>query len=176
MKAVKIIGDVLFYLVMILIVIGAFLFAHDKNPQKTIFGYRVYEVLSASMEPSIQKGALAVVKAVDSSDIKQGDIVTFYPNQQTNTTVTHRVAASFFDGTELFFQTKGDAAPGMDEPVSAAQMIGVVQFSIPFLGAWIGWIRNHFMVSVILALGAVLIGLLFPKLVKRKRVVPSTSN
>ncbi len=97
-----------------------------------IFGYRMYHVLSGSMEPKLMVGSLIYVKEGKPEDVKEGDIIAFYASQDGGI-ITHRVQKNqIVSGT---FTTKGDANEREDPmPVSYDDYIGTVRFHIPHLG------------------------------------------
>ena len=68
-----------------------------------LLGYRVFTVISGSMEPKYSVGDLIYVKQVDPDGIKKGDIITFVLNEQL-TVATHRVEA--VDAENRCFYTK----------------------------------------------------------------------
>jgi signal peptidase len=96
-------------------------------------GMGTFVVTGSSMEPAIQKGALAIVEPVSPSAISRGDIITFEHYGQMT---THRVIA--IDGSNAAsptFTTKGDANTVADpEPVHFPGQVGVYRASIPLLG------------------------------------------
>ena len=55
-----------------------------------IMGYRVYTVITGSMEPELSVGDMLYVKPVDPSTIKVGDDITFVLNEDL-VVATHRV-------------------------------------------------------------------------------------
>ncbi len=103
------------------------------------FGMQPNVVLSGSMEPVIQTGAMAYVnKNVDVSQIKTGDIIAFHVN---DTQVTHRVMAKNDD--KKIFITKGDANKTIDfAPVKYDQFVGKTEFSIPYFGYLMTYIHS----------------------------------
>jgi signal peptidase len=96
-------------------------------------GMGTFVVTGSSMEPAIQKGALAIVEPVSPSAVSRGDIITFEHYGQMT---THRVIA--IDGSNAAsptFTTKGDANTIADpEPVHFPGQVGVYRASIPLLG------------------------------------------
>ena len=99
------------------------------------FGRQIYVVRGGSMEPAIPLGSVVVVQAVDAANVQVGEIVTYRTRQ--GTVVTHRVTA-INDGSELSFQTKGDASASADPmPVPAAEIVGSVEYTVPGLGYFI---------------------------------------
>jgi signal peptidase len=92
-------------------------------------------ILSGSMEPNLPVGSLAVVRPVDPADIRVGDVVTYLPNPDDPTAITHRVIAIDHrqDGTRTFI-VQGDANASPDDPVQEQQVRGTVWYAIPWLG------------------------------------------
>ena len=74
-----------------------------------VFPYRVYTVLSGSMEPTIPVGAQVVVVRVNAADILVGDIITFDRPSNPGVLITHRVIEVEPDGKGgTQWITKGD--------------------------------------------------------------------
>lgn len=79
-----------------------------KYPNKIpdVFGYKFFIVLSDSMETTIEKGDLVVVKMVDSNTLDKNDIIAF---RFDNFVVTHRIVkVNLNEQGEKYFVTKGD--------------------------------------------------------------------
>ena len=103
-------------------------------------------VLTGSMRPTLQPGDVAVVRGIEPSKVCQeigiGQIVTFMPNPDDASLVTHRVVAktvgSFDDGTRCRLITQGDANNAADQPVSPVQVRAVFMYAVP----WLGWVRQ----------------------------------
>ena len=49
------------------------MFASSRTPDKSLFGYRYYDVLTGSMEPAYSVGDLIFVKITDADNINVGD-------------------------------------------------------------------------------------------------------
>ncbi len=133
-KILKKINDIILrieYLILIIIII--------LNVIPYCFGMQPNVVLSGSMEPVIQTGAMAYVnKNVDVSQIKTGDIIAFHVN---DTQITHRVIEKN-DDTKTFV-TKGDANKTNDfAPVGYNQFVGKTEFSIPYFGYLMTYIHS----------------------------------
>ena len=156
-KVGKIVGDVVFVLLIVALLLGSLMFALNQNPDKTFLGFRAYNILSSSMEPVLGKGDLVIVKAVPAEELQNGDIVTYYPTDEVGTTVTHRVVNTMMKDGQVFIETKGDAVDQTDPMFPGDAVIGVVVFHIPLLGGVISLIQNHLLVSiavVVLAMAA----------------------
>ena len=106
-----------------------------KNKVPAVFGLSFLQVATGSMEPTIPAGAVIVVHKTDASDVKVGDIITFYSPDPAILDMpnTHRVTAIREKNGATFFTTKGDAGV-QDDPyeVRGERLIGVykTQFSI----------------------------------------------
>lgn len=86
------------------------------------------------MEPAIPTGSIVFVKSVPAEDIQEGDVITFADSPRSPTT-THRVIEKFQGENSIRFRTKGDANEDPDpEPVYRQEIVGVVIFSVPYLG------------------------------------------
>lgn len=99
-----------------------------------LLGYQIYSVLTSSMTPALPVGCAVYVKACDPATLKTGDIVTYSLGTGSAVTETHRVVSN--DPASGKLATKGDANAGEDiYPVRYSQVLGVVTFSVPCLGA-----------------------------------------
>jgi signal peptidase len=102
----------------------------------------VMAVVSNSMDPTLKKGDLVVVKGVSPEDIKIGDIIVYH-NPLQGVAVVHRVIDIRKDGGKLIFYTKGDnnrtnrlsdQEAGIAPPVREQWVKGIVVLTIPKLG------------------------------------------
>ena len=84
----RIVGNVLFYLVMALVLVGAFWFSRSKDPTKSIFGFRFYYIQTPSMEPEIPVGSAIFTRYTDPENIRVGDVITYYLE---DTSISHLV-------------------------------------------------------------------------------------
>lgn len=126
-------------------------------------GLNVYTVLSGSMEPTYHVGSLIYVKKVDTSTLKDGDVITFMLDEDT--VATHRivdVVPDEDDPSELRFQTKGDANEDVDGSlVYYKNVIGTPVFTIPMLGYLASFIQSPPGTYAAIAVGALIILLVF---------------
>lgn len=143
-----------------------------------LLGYRVFTVISGSMEPKYSVGDLIYVKEADPETIKAGDVITFVLNEEL-TVATHRV--EYVDTENRHFYTKGDANETVDaSPVHYNNVIGIPQFSIPLLGYVSNFIQNppgtYITIGVCLVL---IIAVFVPDLIKKepeKKTVENNSS
>lgn len=125
-KLLKIIGDVLFViLIIIMLIIGISFLPLPKN-------YKIYSVTSGSMSPNIKVGSLILVKPLKNYSVN--DIVTMKTSEPKKT-LTHRIVGKITRNNQFVFETKGDANKSKDlENLLSQNIIGKVFFVIPYLG------------------------------------------
>ncbi|MFU1780760.1 signal peptidase I [Haloarcula japonica] len=118
---------------VLLIVVGVFV--ATAVPQ-AVGADESYVVLSSSMSPAIEAGSVVFVNSVPPADISEGDVITYDRSPGgTTSRVTHRVVNVIAEDGQRQFRTKGDANEDPDpEPVSSAAVVGVVTFSVPYIG------------------------------------------
>lgn len=149
-KRWKIVGDIFFYLVMILLVIISTIILRAKylGIQPSIIGYKFYVVLTGSMSPAIKPGDLVIVKGVLPSEVNKGDIITF-KSSPSNNIITHRVK-EIVKEESIKFITQGDANNAQDlNPVEEHMVQGKVVKSISRLGAILENVKSNMMAIVI---------------------------
>jgi signal peptidase len=93
-------------------------------------------VESESMEPTLYRGDLVIVRAVDVQTLQVGDIIIFNASSwsSSNVPVVHRIIQILNVSGELQFVTKGDNNPGPDDPTPASHVLAKVVGSIRYLG------------------------------------------
>lgn len=143
----KILLKILNYLIvvlLILIIVGTLL---NKGGAPTIRGYKVLNVLTGSMEPSINIGDLILVKETPIKELKLEDIIT-YKTENNSTLVTHRINKINENGT---FITKGDANNTEDiGEVCEEQIQGKIVFKVRKLGGIMIFLKQNIVVVIIL--------------------------
>jgi len=101
------------------------------------YGVKTLAVLSNSMAPNIQKGSMVFVAPVKPEDIITGDFISYTINDEQ--LVTGRVTE--IDDANKLFTVEDDlsgASGAMQVPYN--KMIGVVKFSMPFMGYLLGYV------------------------------------
>lgn len=125
---------VLIILLPILFVNGVILIDSLIHPDEIpgFFGWKPFIVLSSSMETEIYSGDLAIVKEVDTKEIKKNDIIAF---EENGVVITHRVVDIIEENDETKYVTKGDNNEAADnELVTPDQVEGVYIHKIARLG------------------------------------------
>lgn len=105
----------------------------DKDKVPSVFGYKPFIVLSGSMESSILKGDLVIVKITDPTTLEVDDIIAFRDEQDTVT--THRIIEIVTNDGVPYFVTKGDNNDSQDQNLVAYEDVeGIYQLRIPKVG------------------------------------------
>jgi len=131
----KVVGIiVLIILLPILFINGVILVDSLIHPDEIpgFFEWKPFIVLSSSMESEIYSGDLAIVKEVDTKEIKKNDIIAF---QENGIVITHRVVDIVEEEGETRYVTKGDNNEVADNDlVKPEQVEGVYIKKISRLG------------------------------------------
>jgi len=101
MKVLKTLGQVVLFVILIL--------------------FRIYRVISGSMQPALQIGDVIIIKKAN--NYAEKDIIT-YDNGLT--TITHRIKS--INGDEII--TEGDANDAPDKPITKDRILGKYFFRI----------------------------------------------
>ena len=144
---------ILYYIINALsvLIIAAALFAllsvvlTGRSGAPNILGHSLFRVVSGSMEPTIKKSDMIIVKRCGAEEVELGDVISFYSRDPAlNSAVnTHRVTAIEGEGSTRVFTTKGDANALEDKyTVGGNELIGVVVFHSSFLGKLSGLVSN----------------------------------
>ena len=151
MKALKIIRSIFVWLMvalavfmMIFTIVSVSTFDRaDRN----LFGYKAFIVLSDSMSKTdFNAGDLVLVKEVDPSTLKEGDIIA-YTSQNTSNygeTVTHKIRKITTDANgEPGFVTYGTTTDTDDETVvTYPYVLGKYSSRIPKVGAFFQFLKS----------------------------------
>ena len=149
----KVWGIVSWVLVCVVVLAAVFLMG------SRLLGYRVFNIVSGSMEPVYRVGDLIYVQEVDPNTIQPGDVITFVLNEDL-VVATHRVVR--IDAEKQRFYTKGDANDTADAaPVHYNNVIGVPKLRIPLLGYVSNYIQHPPGSYIAVAIGALLIVAVF---------------
>ncbi len=135
----------------------------------------LYTIVSPSMEPTIMVYDVIIdTKVSDTTELKKGDIITFYSNtiDTGGYTVTHRIEDIYESNGVKYYTTKGDNNLESDSGIITREnIVGKVKFIIPsvgkiqmFITSRAGWA----LIILIPALGIILIDI--KKLIKIFRI------
>ncbi len=148
-------------IVILVVAIAAFLMG------SRLIGFRIFTVISGSMEPKYSVGDLIYVQEVDPEEIKVGDPITFVLNEDL-VVATHQVIS--IDTEKQHFYTQGLANDTPDAaPVHFNNLVGKPIFAIPYLGYVSDWIQHPPGTYITIALGILLVIALFlPDILRKK--------
>lgn len=99
-------------------------------------------IISGSMEPGLPVGSVVYSQEVDASTLEVGDVVTTDRFNGPGT-VTHRVVdiEAGEEGTTVL-TLKGDDNDGIDRETYEVTEVGIMRFSIPYVGLPQLWVQN----------------------------------
>ena len=151
MKALKIIRSIFAWLIvtaavcmMIFTIVSVSTF---DRADRSLFGYKAFIVLSDSMSKTdFGAGDLVLIKEVDPSTLKEGDIIA-YTSQNTSNygeTVTHKIRKLTTDANgEPGFVTYGTTTDTDDETVvTYPYVLGKYQGRIPKVGTFFQFLKS----------------------------------
>ena len=121
---------VILFIILALVIYAKLAITLDNSVHANYFGYRVFEVASGSMEPTLQINDVLLVK-VNEQDLKNEDIIA-YKEKDKDSIITHRIIK--IDNEDII--VKGDANNTVDSPIKKDQVIGKVVKVFPHLGIW----------------------------------------
>ena len=151
MKALKIIRCIFVWL-MVALAVGMMIFtivsvSTFDRANRNLFGYKAFIVLSDSMSKTdFSAGDLVLVKEVDPSALKEGDIIA-YTSQNTSNygeTVTHKIRKITTDANgEPGFVTYGTTTDTDDETVvTYPYVLGKYRSHIPKVGSFFQFLKS----------------------------------
>ena len=150
-KALHIAKNVLVWAVVIMAVLMMVFTIVSVNTfnrnDREIFGHRAYIVLSDSMSATdFSAGDLVLVKKVDPTTLKEGDIIAYQSQNEENygATVTHKIRKLTTDANgNPGFITYGTTT-GVDDAtvVTYPFILGQYRFSIPKLGTFFNFLKT----------------------------------
>lgn len=144
----------------LIIIACTIMYKANKYPNKIpdVCGIKPMIVLSGSMESTIHTGDLVFVKMVDSSKLKENDIIAF--RNEDNKVTTHRIVEVISENGETFFKTKGDNNNSEDSNlVSSSAVEGIYINRISGFGSFLMFMQKPIGLAVVLLI-ILVIGLL----------------
>jgi len=134
-KVLKIIENIVFAILLLVALLVLISLLPIKN------NYKLYSVMSGSMEPTIGVGSMIISQPV--SNYHVDNIITYQNLESTNQTTTHRIVEITEEDGATRYYTKGDANDGIDgNYITDDKIIGKYLFNIPYLGYLIGYIKT----------------------------------
>ncbi len=154
MKVLNIIGQVMLYFVVIFMILLNIFSINNKS----FFGFRVYRVISGSMQPTLQIGDIIIIRKEKEYHIN--DIITYDTGL---TTVTHRIKSIDNNGVV----TKGDANDVNDDIFNVDKIVGKYFFRISMISLFSNiMIGNSVFIVLIVLFSSILILTIFYRFIR----------
>lgn len=117
------------------------------NETPSVFGIKMYVIVSGSMKPDFDIGDIVVVKEVEQKELKKDDVISF---RQGHTVITHRISEEVVEKDKTLYKTKGDNNNTEDaKPVDFQNIEGKVVNKISSVGKIVLALRNKTLIIVI---------------------------
>lgn len=154
------VGNGLFGLMMVIVGLMVFSLVMTKisGGPPTIAGYRMYIVLSGSMNPAFDTGSLVFVKPSGIEAIENGDIITYRGLGKGEQLISHRVVSINRTENGIQLTTRGDANDADDpNPVTSRNLVGKVVLAIPYLGYFMNFSQSKNGIIILIIIPAALV-------------------
>ena len=186
-NAKKIIKTVLIILYQILVIMALILtmvivLQRISANNQSIGGYKIFRVITGSMEPEYEVGEVVISKEVNPKDIKVGDDIVYLGRvgEYSGKIIMHNVVAIDTDENgDLIFHAKGLQSNSVEDPqIREDQIYGVVTYTSSILTILYDLATNIysiFAIVIILVLN-VFIAFNTPKKTKKKRKTKKIAN
>ena len=136
-KVLKIIGNVLYALLFVLVLLMLIIVILQRVTDNSIgLGkYKMFTVATGSMVPEYLVGDILISQQIDPESIKVGDDIVYKGKEGTfkNRVVTHRVISITNDNGTYRIITKGIANTGEDPEITSDQVYGKVIYKVKSL-------------------------------------------
>lgn len=132
-KIAKIVFKILYQILIIMCVllIAIILLQKVSNSNQTVLGYRIFRVITGSMEPEYDIGEVVICKEVDPNTINIGDDIVYLGNfgEYSGKIIMHAVTGIDRDeNNNLNFHAKGLHIASIEDPqIKVSQIFGVVK-------------------------------------------------
>ncbi len=91
-----------------------------------LFGYRMFQIISPSMEPELMVGDIIISKEYNGEQLEPGDVITYIGREGdfAGKNITHKVI--WVEDNEIV--TQGIANPSPDPKITKSDVIGVMTY------------------------------------------------
>ncbi len=165
----------IFYIVIV-IFLSMYLLTTLISPEKSmnIFHFKLFNVLSSSMEPTINKGDLIFVRDINPDNLEVDDIITFsvyIPELDKKGYITHRIGEIIIVNDITIYKTHGEGVPsglydnwidenGNDYDITSNDIIGKYVFRVPYLGTFLLLLEDPIFILLLVINGIILYALI----------------
>jgi len=132
-KIIKIVLKILYQILIILCVVLILIIIFQKvsNSNRTIFGYRIFRVITGSMEPEYDVGQVVICKETNTNDIQIDDDIVYLGayGDYNGKIIMHKVIGidKDEDNNNVNFHAKGLHSASIEDPqIKPNQIFGVV--------------------------------------------------
>ena len=157
-KVVKIVSKILYQMLVIvcLVVAAVIILQKVTESNKSIAGYRIFRVITGSMEPEYEVGEVVISKEVDPKNIKVGDDIVYLGTygEYSGKIIMHSVVAIDTDENgNLNFHAKGLRSTSVEDPqIKESQVYGVVKFKSGILTVLYKLATNIYSLFIIISI------------------------
>lgn len=143
------------------------------SKDKSFFGYRIFNIVTKSMEPKLKVGDIILVEDTDIKDIKRGDIISYQgmTSELSGKIITHQVKNFIDENGKRIFYTQGINSDTMDPAVYEEQIYGVVTHKFYVLS-----FINRIITSTLGFILCVVIPLVYIFILELKTIAEERSN
>ena len=134
-KIIKIVMKILYQILIIfcILLIGIVVLQRVSNSNRTVMGYRIFRVITGSMEPEYDIGTVVICKETDVNDIEVGQDIVYLGKygEYNGKIIMHEVIEIDKDenGNNVNFHAKGLHSASVEDPqIKLDQIYGVVKF------------------------------------------------
>lgn len=159
-----------YYFIIGVLIIYVLILAISPEDMMDLIGFRTFIVLSDSMDPTIQKDDLIIVRDIAESELEVGDIITFYvyiDEQGSRSYVTHYIHEIDTTGDVPRYTTIGENreedeydhwvdAFGNEIKLTFYDIEGEYVFRVPYVGYLQRAFSNRIFMGLILLNGIVI--------------------
>lgn len=157
-NVIRIVLKLLYQILVVfcLIVAVVIIFQKISDSNKSIAGYRIFRVITGSMEPAYDVGEVVISKEVDPKSIKVGDDIVYLGSygEYSGKIIMHEVVAIDTDENgNLNFHAKGLHSSSVEDPqIKESQIYGVVKFKSGILTVLYKLATNIYSLFVIISI------------------------
>lgn len=146
----------------------------------SFFGYRIFTIITNSMEPELKVGDVILVKEKPVDEIKRGDNITYLgmSDELKGKIITHQVKNYIEENGNKIFYTQGVNSDTTDPAVYPSQIYGAVEYRFALLSSIHRLITSFwgFILLIILPLSYILVMEIRTIILEKQRAQKKNKN
>ena len=160
-KVAKITLKILYeiFIVFCILLVSIVVIQKFSDNNRAILGYRIFRVVTGSMEPEYDIGEVVICKEISPENIKMGDDIVYlgkYGDYAGKVIMHSVIKIDKDDNNNLNFHAKGLHSSSMEDPqIKAEQIYGIVKYKSPIL-SWLYKLATSLYTSFIIIIVLVL--------------------